>query len=36
MLMYDTHSGANEYFSGFDNIGHNDMYSLIVLWIIPK
>ncbi|TPX13850.1 uncharacterized protein E0L32_005794 [Thyridium curvatum] len=27
---------ANEYFSGFDNIGHNDMYSLIVLWIIPN
>ncbi|CAK7268719.1 hypothetical protein SEPCBS119000_003206 [Sporothrix epigloea] len=26
----------NEYFSYFDNIGHNDLYSLIVLWIIPN
>ncbi|EPE10808.1 hypothetical protein F503_05903 [Ophiostoma piceae UAMH 11346] len=26
----------NEYFSGFDNIGHNDLYSLVFLWIIPK
>lgn len=28
--------GLNEYYSGFDNIGHNDLYSLIFLWIIPK
>ena len=28
--------GLNEYFSGFDNIGHNDISSLIFLWIIPK
>lgn len=26
----------NEYFSGFANIGHNDVYNLVVLWIIPK
>lgn len=28
--------GLNEYYSDFANIGHNDLYSLIVLWIIPK
>ena len=28
--------GLNEYFSGFGNIGHNDISSLIFLWIIPK
>ncbi|CEJ82092.1 hypothetical protein VHEMI02181 [[Torrubiella] hemipterigena] len=26
----------NEYYSGFDNIGHNDLLSLIFLWIIPN
>ncbi|KAM3521993.1 hypothetical protein MY4038_008794 [Beauveria bassiana] len=26
----------NEYYSGFDNIGHNDLVSLIFLWIIPN
>ncbi|KAJ5911521.1 uncharacterized protein N7473_000824 [Penicillium subrubescens] len=26
----------NEFFSGFDNIGHNDAASLIFLWIIPN
>ncbi|KAL1297088.1 hypothetical protein AAFC00_004672 [Neodothiora populina] len=26
----------NEAFGGFANIGHNDMYSLVVLWIIPN
>lgn len=26
----------NEYFSGFDNIGHNDLHSLIFLWVIPN
>ncbi|KJR81400.1 uncharacterized protein SPSK_01235 [Sporothrix schenckii 1099-18] len=26
----------NEYFSGFDNIGQNDIYALIFLWIIPN
>ncbi|TKA71666.1 hypothetical protein B0A55_05288 [Friedmanniomyces simplex] len=26
----------NEAFSGFDNIGHNDIMSLIFLWIIPN
>ncbi|KAI9810478.1 MAG: hypothetical protein M1827_006254 [Pycnora praestabilis] len=25
-----------EYYSGFDNIGHNDISSLILLWIIPN
>ncbi|KAK5989860.1 hypothetical protein PT974_08122 [Cladobotryum mycophilum] len=27
---------ANEYYSGFDNIGHNALIDLIFLWIIPK
>ncbi|OAA74533.1 hypothetical protein LEL_08114 [Akanthomyces lecanii RCEF 1005] len=26
----------NEYYSGFDNIGHNDLVSLVFLWIIPN
>ncbi|KAI1212390.1 uncharacterized protein F4807DRAFT_415926 [Annulohypoxylon truncatum] len=26
----------NEYFSGFDNIGHNSLQDLILLWIIPN
>ncbi|KAL2020019.1 hypothetical protein VTK56DRAFT_8922 [Thermocarpiscus australiensis] len=26
----------NEYYSGFDNIGHNLPWDLIVLWIIPN
>ncbi|EFX02034.1 hypothetical protein CMQ_2083 [Grosmannia clavigera kw1407] len=26
----------NEYFSGFANIGHNDIVSLVFLWIIPN
>lgn len=26
----------NEYFSGFDNIGHNTPWDLVLLWIIPK
>ncbi|KAJ5636534.1 uncharacterized protein N7484_009847 [Penicillium longicatenatum] len=26
----------NEFFSGFDNIGHNDALTLIVLWILPN
>jgi hypothetical protein len=29
-------TGANEYYSGFDNIGHNPLNDLILLWIIPK
>lgn len=29
-------TGLNEYYSGFDNIGHNDLMQLIFLWIIPK
>lgn len=28
--------GCNEFFSGFENIGHNDPLSLLFLWIIPK
>lgn len=28
--------GLNEYFSGFDNIGHNSPMALLFLWIIPK
>lgn len=31
-----TRPGLNEYYSGFDGIGHNDLMSLIFLWIIPK
>ncbi|KAF6820650.1 hypothetical protein CMUS01_11521 [Colletotrichum musicola] len=27
---------ANEYFSGFDNIGHNAPIDLLFLWIIPN
>ncbi|KAI4599784.1 hypothetical protein KJ359_001520 [Pestalotiopsis sp. 9143b] len=27
---------ASEYFSGFDNIGHNSLPDLILLWIIPN
>lgn len=26
----------NEAFSGFDNIGHNSLFNLIVLWVIPN
>ncbi|KAI1343694.1 hypothetical protein F5Y15DRAFT_411550 [Xylariaceae sp. FL0016] len=26
----------NEYFSGYDNIGHNSLQDLIFLWIIPN
>lgn len=26
----------NEFFSGFDNIGHNTILALIPLWIIPN
>ncbi|KAJ6102194.1 hypothetical protein N7486_004621 [Penicillium sp. IBT 16267x] len=26
----------NEFFSGFDNIGHNDAFTLIVLWMLPN
>ncbi|KAF4631082.1 hypothetical protein G7Y89_g7050 [Cudoniella acicularis] len=26
----------NEYFSGFENIGHNKFMDLVLLWIIPK
>ena len=29
-------SGLNEYFSKFENIGHNDPASLFFLWIIPN
>lgn len=29
-------AGLNEYYSGFSNIGHNDLLSLVFLWIIPK
>ncbi|KAM0803365.1 hypothetical protein BDR22DRAFT_840588 [Usnea florida] len=27
---------SNEYFSAFENIGHNDALSLLFLWIIPN
>jgi hypothetical protein len=29
-------AGFNEAFSGFDNIGHNSMATLISMWIIPN
>jgi hypothetical protein len=29
-------AGLNEVFSNFDNIGHNDWSTLILLWIIPN
>jgi hypothetical protein len=28
--------GLNEYYSGFENIGHNSFTNLLFLWIIPK
>jgi len=28
--------GLNEYFSGFSNIGHNDLRTLVVYWILPN
>lgn len=28
--------GLNEFFSGFDNIAHNDPLTLLLYWIIPK
>ena len=31
-----TEVGMNEYYSGFENIGHNKAIDLILLWIIPK
>ncbi|RCI15378.1 hypothetical protein L249_6564 [Ophiocordyceps polyrhachis-furcata BCC 54312] len=31
-----TRPGMNEYYSGFDNIGHNALLDLIFLWIIPN
>uniref|UniRef100_A0A0B7K058 EXPERA domain-containing protein n=1 Tax=Bionectria ochroleuca TaxID=29856 RepID=A0A0B7K058_BIOOC len=27
---------ANEYYSGFDNIGHNSTRDLITLWVMPN
>lgn len=28
--------GANEYYSGFDNIGHNSPLDIFYLWVLPK
>ena len=28
--------GLHEHFGGWDNVGHNDLFDLIFLWIIPK
>jgi len=36
MLTPPPRTGLNEYFSAFDNIGHNSLSSLFWLWIIPK
>jgi len=35
-LLFLTSAGMNEYYSGFENIGHNSVRNLIFLWIIPK
>jgi len=32
----DWRTGCNEMFSGFANIGHNDPFTLIFMWILPK
>ena len=32
----NTNLGLNEYFSKFENIGHNDLNSLVWLWIVPN
>ena len=29
-------TGLNESFSNFDNIGHNDPVTLVLMWIIPN
>jgi hypothetical protein len=31
-----TSAGLNEYFSNFENIGHNSLFNIIMLWIIPN
>lgn len=36
LANYGMFAGLCEYYSGFDNIGHNSLQDLIVLWIIPK
>ena len=35
-IIADSNLGLNEYHSGFDNIGHNTLSNLIILWVIPK
>ena len=31
-----SYSGMSEYYGSFGNIGHNDMKTLLFLWVIPK
>jgi hypothetical protein len=35
-LTNSEYAGLCEYYSGFDNIGHNTAKDLLLLWIIPK
>ncbi|KAL2822494.1 hypothetical protein BJX63DRAFT_122029 [Aspergillus granulosus] len=35
-LRVNGYLGVQEYCCGFENIGHNDIWSLIILWIIPN
>lgn len=34
--MWRSRAGANEYFSGFRQVGHNTPFDLFFLWIVPK
>jgi hypothetical protein len=36
VLIFACCVGLNEAFSGFDNIGHNSLATLIPLWIVPN
>lgn len=35
-MLFTDRSGLNEACSGFANIGHNDVFTLVFLWILPK
>jgi hypothetical protein len=35
-ILLTSCTGLNEYYSSYANVGHNDLASLIVLWIIPN
>jgi hypothetical protein len=36
VIAANERTGLNEAFSGFENIGHNSLWDLTFLWIIPK